>query len=76
MNNSDEPITPLHPEYGINDMPYRGLTKREHFAGLAMQGLLANPNVVEKGGTKPDHERIQIMAVSYADNVLKELSND
>ena len=55
--------------------PQTGLTKREYFAGLAMQGMLANLNgAMMKGGTKtlhPDH--IAEMSVIHADAVLKEL---
>ena len=47
MNNADMPAMPLSrgaeerldEGYGFG---YMGLTKREHFAGLAMQGILAN----------------------------------
>lgn len=38
MQNGDKPISPTgHYQSGI------GLTKREYFAGLAMQGILSNP---------------------------------
>ena len=44
MNNSDMPAMP-YTEYDKDGNLPTGLTKREHFAGLAMQGLLAgNPN--------------------------------
>lgn len=40
---------PAFPTAGIQNneesLPVGGLTKREYFAGLAMQGLLANPSV-------------------------------
>jgi hypothetical protein len=46
MRNSDMPAMPLSREDSIKylqgDCVLSGLTKREHFAGLAMQGLLAN----------------------------------
>jgi hypothetical protein len=55
--------------------PQTGLTKREYFAAMAMQGMLANLNgALMKGGTKtlhPDH--ISEMSVIHADAVLKEL---
>lgn len=38
MKNSDRPVNAQHNRFGITD---KGLTKREYFAGLAMQGLLA-----------------------------------
>jgi hypothetical protein len=40
--NGDDPVTPIT---GANYRPNTdGLTKREHFAGLAMQGLIAANN--------------------------------
>lgn len=48
----------------------KGLTKREHFAGLAMQGILS-------GGLQNvwglDAEDVAVKAVSLADALLKEL---
>jgi len=41
-----------------------GLTKREYFAGLAMQGILSNHGV---------HSDIAKWAVEQADSLLKEL---
>lgn len=39
MKNSDMPAMPA------SDILYqKGLSKREYFAGLAIQGILANPN--------------------------------
>ena len=50
-----------------------GLTKREHFAGLAMQGFIA-------AGVNgmPDAIELSILATHYADTLLKTLgeSND
>jgi hypothetical protein len=47
-----------------------GLTKREYFAGLAMQGMLSNPNKTS------NPIQISLDAVMYADELLKQLSND
>lgn len=52
-------------------IPKAGLTKREYFAGLAMQGILSNPYYAEWGINNPDLERI---AVEKADALLAELS--
>ena len=46
----------------------KGLNKREYFAGLAMQGLLANSDV-----TKWDDKQIIEYSVMYSDKLLKEL---
>jgi len=43
----------------------KGLTKREYFAGLALQGLLA--------GVRATQPALDEIAVKYADSLLKEL---
>lgn len=50
---------------------YGGLTKREHFAGLAMQGILANTKYEPPRRDKLS--RMAIDAVSAADALLAEL---
>ena len=50
--------------------------KRDRFelAKAAMQGLLANPEVVHIGGTRAGFvDRVQIMACNYTDGLLLEL---
>ena len=49
MNNADMPAMPIsvssstHGNICSSDFEYgEGLTKREHFAGLALQGILSN----------------------------------
>ena len=53
----------------------QGLTKREHFAALAMQGYLSNP--YSNGFTQPLSETpqddIASLSVAMADALLKEL---
>jgi len=46
-----------------------GLTKREYFAGLAMQGILAR-----SFGSEPHKGWFEQMALYYADALIKELS--
>lgn len=48
------------------------LTKREYFAGLAMQGQLANGALLERFGLQ--EELVAHAAVGYADVLLAELS--
>lgn len=56
---------------GLNtDEDFNGLTKREYFAGLAMQGL----SVYASNG-KPDFTMIAKMSVELADELLKQLEN-
>lgn len=90
MENSKQPINPiagshepLHPKQLI------GLTKREYFAAMAMQGLISDPSNDELSpdfilmhlGLKdirydyPKHFSMYIakLSVEYADALLKEL---
>jgi len=73
MKNADKPALPtvdtIHPRTGERHEPINlGLTKREHFAALAMQGLSAN-----EGLHSWDAERICIESVKMADELLKQL---
>lgn len=75
---SDNSIRSAYPcEVSCNNgkLEMYGLTKREYFAGLAMQGMLANLNgALLSGGTKTLHpNHIAQMSVIHADAVLKEL---
>jgi len=79
MENQNKPIYPLRGADGTifkNDGYadhvdlLSGLTKREHFAGLAMQGLLSNPSQIDT----THFEWIAQHAVGYADALLKELN--
>ena len=53
--------------HASQEFSYKGLTKREYFAGLAMQGLLA-------GNYKDLAGNISEYAVMYADSLIKELN--
>jgi len=75
-NNGGDPASPVQ---GFRDSPeslklygqlFHGLTKREHFAAMALQGMLVNPN--EWMGAGVD---IPILAVVMADSLLKALDN-
>jgi hypothetical protein len=95
MKNSEQPITPTTLrqvgdfEYRIatsRDVmeskfltSYFGLTKREYFAALAMQGLLSNPEWMHKDGNFKmlnDEFDVAVVSVGMADAVLKELDNE
>jgi len=74
MNNSDMPAMPICNSEGFptlegylggkGEHEASGLTKREYFAGLAMQGLISRTHCVEG---------LAIYAVEMADALLKEL---
>ena len=73
MNNSEMPAMPTEQStehFSQASTHYStGLTKREHFAGLAMQGLIsAGVNGL------PSAEEIAFLAVKGADALLLELS--
>lgn len=53
-----------HPEVGI-DSQQEGLTKREYFAVMALQGLLAN---------RHEDYLLTEKAVMYADNLIEALN--
>ena len=77
MENRDEPINPclIKGRQGFADIPtipsreVYGLTKREYFAGLAMQGLLSN------GTTGQPISDIARKCIRLTDALLEELKN-
>lgn len=84
MNNAYKPINPIFNNNGfitheshIKDSSLIGLSKREYFAGLAMQGILFNPpygHIDCKSGK--DLKDIVKLSVDYADELLKQLENN
>ncbi|AQW96682.1 hypothetical protein [Elizabethkingia anophelis] len=82
MKNADKPIYPAvaekingteFTEYNLphNQLQLSGLTKREYFAGLAMQAIIPNWNLmkgVERGA-------VADIAVEMADSLLRQLEN-
>lgn len=79
MKNSDMPAMPLSGDAYTDFAHYdetkntsynpecQGLTKREHFAGLAMQGILSSLE------SKVEMEALATVAVQMADALLTEL---
>jgi hypothetical protein len=71
MDNKDMPAMPV---YHVADYKLMGLTKREHFAGLAMQGLLsANATY---GGRTNNNEMLALNSLQVADALLAALDKD
>jgi len=72
----NEPITPVaSPNHDGNGgvfyrSDYNGLTKREHFAGLAMQGLIANAISGHLGNSSEG----VTLAIQWADDLIAELN--
>ena len=86
MKNADKPINPSTSikisdteffEYNLpnKERQYSGLTKREYFAGLAMQGLLALPDKGTYGSFDEAIEWMCEVSVKFADELLKQLEN-
>ena len=68
---SNESAFPTSAMDAVDGIIYQeGLTKREYFAGLAMQGLLSRGNL-----SMTMSEKV-VEAVYYADALLRELSDD
>lgn len=76
MYNADQPMFPYTESInGKADQQHHGLTKREYFAGLALQGLLS---VYDSGENSivPNEENVKYMvklSVTAADELLEQL---
>ena len=79
MKNADKPTYPLEfkKEGSYNTEGWsNGLTKREYFAGLAMQGLISSfTEKVSYSGWVTEIEETIKCAIYYADELLKQLEN-
>lgn len=72
MNNSDKPAFVDGSSNG--DIGSSGLTKREYFAGLAMQGMLANPSILQNANNPHTFcEELCLASVEQADELLNQL---
>ena len=49
---------------------------RIYFAGLAMQGLISNPNIVRPKKSDKEFKDFSEKAIKYADELLKQLENE
>jgi hypothetical protein len=91
MENAKQPINPV---YGLDKLPFEkdehidnflgsktiGLTKGEYFAGLAMQGLMSNPEFIKGGSfdfkSSKTAERVSSISIKVADELLKQIENN
>jgi hypothetical protein len=86
VSRADEPANPAVQQWdnrsgSIFTNTATGLTIREHFAGLAMQGILANParclNREPDAEVMANYERLLAgVAIRFADALIAELEND
>jgi len=75
MEPTDKDIIGFITEQIDDPFGYRGLTKREYFAAMAMQGLLSGKWPLNIPGETVS-ERCAINAVSFADALIEELNKD
>jgi len=84
MKNSNQPINPIYSadhrlmskEIMNSETVLLGLSKREYFAGVAMQGMLANSVDLQQGVEPHWHggtTNVVKYAISFADELLKQL---
>lgn len=76
MKNANLPAAPIGQQLNMNmvDPDCNGLTKREHFAAMAMQGLLADPTYADVFETAEEwRKNIAEASVEFAECLLAEL---
>ena len=77
MKNADKPINPvLTQSPSLQNETSLGLTKREYFAGLAMQGLISSCDWNFTTFNKDLIEATSKNAIDLADELLKQLENE
>ena len=76
MKNADKPINPvLTQSPSLQNDTSLGLTKREHYAGLALQGIIAGRKD-ELYKIKDETIKIYVeLSIKSADELLKQLEN-
>ena len=76
MKNADKPIYPvLTQSPSLQNDTSLGLTKREHYAGLALQGIIAGRKD-ELYKIKDETIKIYVeLSIKSADELLKQLEN-
>jgi len=74
MTNGNDIVTPVEVFWGdgSSQIENKGLTKREHFAAIALQGLLSNPTICTPNA---DFDVIKETAVLMADGLISQLNS-
>lgn len=73
MANPNSPVTPsMISTDKFTFKPKGGLTKREYFAAMAMQGLLSNPSMIDNAG-ESELQWVAKKSLEQADYFLAEL---
>lgn len=71
-----EPNVPAHPIHPNTTLGQQGLTKREYFAGLVMQGMVSDIKEVKPSTALDVPANIVQWSVSFADALIAELNKD
>lgn len=76
MNNSEEQVFPVIKT--IHTSEYKaGLTKREYFAGLAMQAILSTLDKwKDEGGKQLNADDVSKLAITASDSLLEKLEEN
>lgn len=69
MTNKNDPVYPI----GNDPIASEGLSKREYFAALAMQGFLSNPGIDK---TEYNEKNVAKAAVAMADYIIQKLNEN
>lgn len=59
--------------YVLNEREHSGLTKREYFAAMALQGLLANPDTHDPQSALMNEEFLAMTAIRIANALITAL---
>ena len=78
MENRNQSAYPVTIEDNGNpSITHLGLTKREYFAAMAMQGLLSNPEFIKGGSfdfkSRGTEEKLSSISTQLVDELLKKL---
>ena len=72
MDGKELGLEAIHPNDGFGEFPaHAGITLRQHYAGLAMQGFAANPAMVDLS-----NKQIAKCAVDMASDLLAALTEE
>ena len=74
MKNSEHSAFPLPKDRDENKFNLNGLSKREYFAAMAMNGVLSSGGAIQ-GFTEYTPNLVSKTAIAYADELLKQLES-
>jgi hypothetical protein len=75
MKNSERPASAVVSNVLIQE-DYLGLSKREYFAGLAMQGMLSNRAIIDSASQPEQRDYLVKFSIEIADELLKQLESN